>query len=120
MRILSLLPAQAADIQYPTVDSFADLEALRFRATIELVASVIFFGFAAVLAIVGGLRVTERFRKTRPIVEKTFPIGTGLAGCVREIHSVRAEALRDGWTSISPSGPLRRFAWQAPSCCSNQ
>jgi hypothetical protein len=99
MRILSLLPAQAADIRDPTVDSFADLEAQRFRATMELVASAIFFGFAAVLAIVGGLGVRERFRKTRPIVAKTLPIGTVLVACAREIHSVRAEALRDGWTS---------------------
>jgi hypothetical protein len=99
VRILSLLPAQAADIQDPRVDSFADLEAQRFRATMESVAGAIFFGFAAVLAVVGGFRVRERFRKTRPIVAKTVPIGTVLAACVREVHRVRAEALRDGWTS---------------------
>jgi hypothetical protein len=99
VRILSLLPAQAADIQDPTVESFADLEAQRFRATMESVAGAIFFGFAAVLAVVGGFRVRERFRKTRPIVAKTVPIGTVLAACVREVHRVRAEALRDGWTS---------------------
>ena len=99
MRVVSLLPAQAADIQEPAVDNFGDLEALRVRSTFEFVASAIFFGFAAVLGIVGGFRVRERFRKTGPIVDKTLPVGTVLAGCAREIHRVRAEALRDGWTS---------------------
>ena len=60
---------------------------------------MIFFGFAAVLAIVGGLRVTERFRKTRPSRRENASNRNVLAGCVREIHGVRAEALRDGWTS---------------------
>lgn len=109
MRIASLLPAQAVDIQEPAVDSFGDLEALRLRATIESVASAIFFGFAAVFAIVGGLRVRERFRKTGPIVEKTMPVSTVLAGCVREIGRVRAEALRDGWTSTLAAQALAPF-----------
>ena len=60
IRILSLVPAQAADILDPTTDTFADLEARRFRARIELVASAIFFGFAAIAASVGAVRVRER------------------------------------------------------------
>jgi hypothetical protein len=109
MRIVSLLPAQAVDIQEPAVDSFGDLEGLRTRATVESVASAIFFGFAAVLGIVGGLRVRERFRKTGPIVEKTVPVSTVLAGCAREIERVRAEALRDGWTSKLAARALAPF-----------
>jgi hypothetical protein len=109
VRILSLLPAQAADIQEPPVDSFADLAALRLRATIEFVASAILFGFAAVLGIVGGFRVRERFRKTGPIVEKTVPVSTVLAGCVREIERARGQALRDGWTSNLAAQALTSF-----------
>jgi hypothetical protein len=109
MRILSLLPAQAADIQDPAVDSFGDLEALRIRSTFELVASAIFFGFAAVVGIVGGVRIRERFRKAGPVVDKALPAGTVLAGCVREIRRVRAEALRDGWTSDLAGRALAPF-----------
>ena len=109
MRVLSLLPAQAADIQEPAVDSFGDVEALRVRSTFELVASAIFFGFAAVLGIVGGVRIRERLRKTGPIVEKTLPAGTVIAGCAREIRRVRAEALRDGWTSELAGRALAPF-----------
>ena len=109
MRILSLLPAQAADIQEPAVDSFGDLEALRVRSTFEFIASAILFGFAAVLGLVGGFRVRERFRKTGPIVDKTLPVGTVLAGCAREINRVRAEALRNGWTSNLAARALAPF-----------
>jgi hypothetical protein len=109
IRILSLVPAQAADIVDPTTDSFADLEARRFRARIELVASAIFFGFSAVLAAVGAVRVSERFRKRGPVVEKTVPVRTVLAGCAREIDRVRADALRDGWTSTLAARALAPF-----------
>jgi hypothetical protein len=99
IRILSLLPAQAADIRDPAVDTFADLEARRFRATMELVASAIFFGFAVIPAVVAALRVRERFRKGDLVVEETVAARTVLNACVREIESARADALRDGWTS---------------------
>ena len=98
MRILSLLPAQAADIRDPAVDTFGDIEARRFRATMEMVASAIVFGFAAVLLLIAGIRVTERFQKRGPAVEPTVPVRTLLGGCLHEVDRVRAEAAREGWT----------------------
>jgi hypothetical protein len=109
IRVLSLVPAQAADILDPTTDTFADLEARRFRARIELVASAIFFGFAAVAASVGAVRARERFRHRGPAVEKTVPVRTVLGSCAREIDRVRAEALRDGWTSTLAGRALASF-----------
>ena len=109
MRILSLLPAQAADIQDPVVDTFGDLEARRFRVTLELLASTILFGFAAIAAIVAGVRVRERFRTSGPSVEQTVPVDSLLSGCVREIDRVRGEALRDGWTSNLAARALAAF-----------
>ena len=98
MRILSLLPVEAADIRDPAVDTFGDIAARRFRATMELVASAIVFGFAAVLLMMAGLRVTERFRTRGPAVERTVPVRTVLGGCLHEVERVRAEAAREGWT----------------------
>ena len=74
-----------------------------------MVASAIFFGFAVVLGGVGAVRVGERFRQRGPVVEKTVPIRTMLAGCAREIDRVRAEALRDGWTSTLAARALAPF-----------
>jgi len=99
IRVLSLVPAQAADIRNPAIDTFGDLEARRFRAATEQVASAILFGFAAVLAVIAGFRVRERFHKAGPAVEQTASVPAVLGGCVREVERVRAEALREGWTS---------------------
>src|SRR5258705_1187640 len=109
IRVLSLLPAQATDIREPTVDTFGDLEARRFRATMELVASAIFFGFAVIPAIVAGLRVRERFRKSDLVVEQTVPARTVLDACVLGIERARADALRDGWTSSLAGRALAPF-----------
>ena len=109
MRILSLVPAQAADILDPATDTFADLEARRFRGRIELIASGIFFGFAAIAATVAAIRVGERFRQRGPVVAKTVPLGTVLGSCAREVDRVRAEALRDGWNSTLAARALAPF-----------
>jgi hypothetical protein len=109
MRILSLLPAQAADIRDPAVETFGDLETRRSRATMELVASAIFFAFAAVAAIVAVIRIGERYRQRGPAVQHTVPVGQVLGGCVREIDGVRAEALRDGWSSGLAARALAAF-----------
>jgi len=98
MRILSLLPAQAADIRDPSVDTFGDIEARLFRSTTELVAAVICFGFAAVLLVIAAVRAMERFRKRGPVRVPTVPVRTVLGGCLDEVARVRAEAARDGWT----------------------
>ncbi|MGH9257726.1 MAG: hypothetical protein ACRD3C_24470 [Vicinamibacterales bacterium] len=109
MRILSLLPAQAADIRDPSVDTFGDIEARRFRSTTELVAAAIFFGFAAVLLVIAAVRAIERFRKRGPVVESTVPVRTVLGGCLREVDRVRAEAAREGWTPSLVARALASF-----------
>jgi hypothetical protein len=109
IRILSLLPAQAADISDPPVETFGDLAMRRSRARMELVASAIFFAFAAVAAIVAAIRLGERYRQRGPTVPQTVPLGTVLGGCVREIDGVRAEALRDGWSSGLAARALAAF-----------
>lgn len=109
MRILSLLPAQAADIRDPPVDTFGDIEARRFRSTTELVAAVIFFGFAAVLLVIAAVRAAERFRRRGPAAEPTVPVRTVLGGCVHEVDRVRADAAREGWTPGLAARALAAF-----------
>jgi len=98
VRILSLLPAQAADIRDPRSGTFGDVEAWRFRATIEMVAAAILFAAAAVMLLVVGVRGAERLRGRRPSVAATAPAGAVLGRCLREVERVRAEAARTGWT----------------------
>src|SRR5262249_23881092 len=49
MRILSLVPKQAADIRDTAPASFGDVESRMFRSTTELVIATALFGFAAIL-----------------------------------------------------------------------
>jgi hypothetical protein len=98
IRILSLLPVQAADIRDPSIDTFGDIESRRFRATAALVAGALFFAFAAVLLAIAGVRALERFRRRGPVAEASLPSRTVLNACVREIDHVRAEAAREGWS----------------------
>ena len=98
IRILSLLPAQAADIRDPSPGTFGDIGARRLRSTVELVAGVILLGFAAVLLAFAAVRAIERFRKRDARVERTVPVPVVLDGCLREVDRVRAEAVRDGWS----------------------
>lgn len=109
VRILSLLPLQAADIREPLAGTFADVEARRFRATAEMVAGVILLGAAGVMLLVAGVRGTERLRSRRPAVQATAPAGAVLGRCLSEVDRVRAEAARNGWTPALAAQALAPF-----------
>jgi hypothetical protein len=107
IRIMSLLPAQAADIRDASRETFGDIEAHRFRSTVGFVMAAICFGFAVVLLVVAGVRVVERARKRGPAVAESLPVRTVLQGCLRELELVKAEAARGGW---NPSLVARALA----------
>jgi hypothetical protein len=109
MRIFSLLPAQATDIRDPSAGTFGDIEARRFRSTTELVAAVIFFGFAAVLLVIAAVRAMERFRRRGPVLEPAVPVRAVLGGCLHELDRVRSEAAREGWTPGLAARALAAF-----------
>jgi hypothetical protein len=109
IRILSLLPAQAADIRDPSAATFGDIEARRSRSTVALVGGAIFLGFAAVLLMIAGVRAIEHYRKRGPVAERTVPGVAVLGRCVREVDRVRAEAVRDGWTPDLAARALAPF-----------
>src|SRR5687767_5100648 len=56
MRVLSLVPRAAADIRDSSRETFAAIEAHRFRATAIFVAAGIVFAFAALLVLFGVVR----------------------------------------------------------------
>ena len=73
MRIISLAPIKATDIRDTARDSFADIEARRFRATAELIAAGIFFGFAVVLLGFAVARTVSRYRQHAPVAARRLP-----------------------------------------------
>jgi hypothetical protein len=98
VRIVSLVPRQATDIRDAPRETFADIEARRFRSTGEIAAAVIAFGFAAVLLGLAAVRMIGRYRKSGPAVERPLPGRTILSACVRSLARLRNDVARSGWT----------------------
>jgi hypothetical protein len=96
MRILSLVPRNAADIRDASGDTFAASQSHRFRSSVALVAAGICFAFAAVLVALATVRVARRFRR-KETVPRMLPAPSMLRACLRALADVRAEA-RGGWT----------------------
>ncbi len=98
MRVNSLVPRKTADIRDTSSDTFADIEARRFRSTAELVAAAICVGFAVVLVGLALVRVVGRYRVRTPAAVRPLPLGFVLGGCVRAADRLKADVMRDGWT----------------------
>src|SRR5207237_7597219 len=82
MRVLSLVPKLAADIRDAPHQTFADIEARRFRAMWETVAAGLCFGLAAVLVGLALVRTVGRYRRDRPTVARPVPARAILNGCL--------------------------------------
>lgn len=98
MRIGSLVPKKANDIRDASHETFGIIEQRRSRATTEMVAAAILFGFAVVLLALAAVRLVGRYRVRTPAVARPLPIGAVLRGCLAEMRRVRAAVARDGWT----------------------
>ena len=98
MRVLSLVPRTAADIRDASGQTFADVESRRFRATAAMVAAVIAFAFAAVLAALALARVAGKYRARDPKAVHPLPASALLRSSLRALAAARSEAARDGWT----------------------
>jgi hypothetical protein len=98
VRVLSLVPRAATDIQDGSPETFGDIERRMFRATGELAAAGVLFAFAAVLAGLAVVRIA-RPRLARVAAEPhlltSAPI---LRGCIPELVRVKSETERSGWT----------------------
>ena len=105
MRVLSIVPQSAGDIRDASRESFAAVDARRFRATTAQVGAGVAFALAALLAIFAGLRLTGRVRTRTRAAARPIATPFVLGGCLRALRDVKAEVMRDGW-----SPPLARRA----------
>jgi len=98
MRIISLAPVKATDIRDTPRDSFADIEARRFRATAELIAAGVFFGFAVLLLGFAVAQIANRYRQRSPVAARPIRSRAVLAGCLRALARLKANVAQTGWT----------------------
>jgi hypothetical protein len=96
MRILSLVPRNAADIRDVSADTFAASESHRFRSSAALVAAGISFAFATVCAVFAIMSVARRFKRKETVARK-LPASSMLHASLGALSDVRTES-RGGWT----------------------
>jgi hypothetical protein len=90
IRILSLVPRNAAGIRDAPRETFADIEAREFRARGELVAAAILFGVAALLFGMGVGKLTSRIRVRTPVATRNLTTAAMTRACVRELARLAA------------------------------
>lgn len=98
MRVESVVPKRASDIRDASRESFADVEARRYRSNAELVAAIICFAFTLVLLALAAVRVGGRYRARVPAAARLLPAGRVLGGCLRALARTKSAVARDGWT----------------------
>ena len=99
MRVLSLVPSDAADIRDTAgTETFGDIDQRAFRANLLTVIGSVLFVLAGLMALLGLVRLFQRYRKpvaasTRLIADTTILNGVG-----RELARVQRDRNGGGWT----------------------
>ena len=108
IRILSLVPADAADIRDAPSWNFGDIEAQRFRARVYLMIGSLFFVAAAMIVLTALVRYFRRARQEGGAGRRLISDAAILGGVGRELAAVRRESL-GGWTPELASRALAAF-----------
>ena len=100
MRVLSLVPSDAADIRDTSSgETFSDIDQRAFRANLLTVIGSVLFVLAGLMALLGLVRLLRQYRKpteaksTRLIADTTILNGVG-----RELSRVQRERDAGSWT----------------------
>jgi hypothetical protein len=98
MRILSVVPADAADIRDASSDTFSDLEQRAFRANVFTVLSRVLFSVAGLVALLVVIRLVGVYRRPATAAGRLIEDGAILRGVGREFRAVARERGHRGWT----------------------
>ena len=98
IRVLSLVPAGAADIRDTPVDTFGDVERRLFRSNLLLILASVAFVLAALMAVLLVARAAVKRRASVATKHRVASPGAVLRAASRELGAVRS-ASRDGWSS---------------------
>jgi hypothetical protein len=98
LRVMSLVPREAADIRDASVETFADVESRQFRARGAFIASAVLLAAAAGVLLIGAARLFGRRRTQQAGAARTLPAAVVLGSCVRGLNVLRTDVARDGWS----------------------
>lgn len=98
IKVLSLVPADAADIRDGADASLAAVESLRFRANLFQILALAFGAIAAVVVLLAFLPLTRRARPAGKADEGRVPDRVVLHHVAAELDDVKGQAAIEGWT----------------------
>jgi hypothetical protein len=98
IKVLSLVPADAADIRDGTDASLGAVESLRFRTNLLEILALSLGAIAAVVALLALLPLTRRARTVGKADEGRLPDRIVLHHVAAELDDVKREAAIEGWS----------------------
>ena len=96
--MLSLVPADAADIRDGADAGLGAVESLRFRTSLFQIVAVALGAMAAVIALLALLPLTRRAAKAGKADDGRLPDRIVLGHAAAELEDVKRQAAIDGWT----------------------
>jgi hypothetical protein len=99
VRVLSLVPGDAADIRDASTETFADIDQRAFRSNLFSVVGGVLFALAGLLALLALVRVASKFRKPVEAQVRLISDATILRGVGREFAAIRKQRNDGGWTA---------------------
>jgi hypothetical protein len=99
MRVLSLVPADASDIRDTSAsDTFGEIDQRAFRANLFTIVGSVMFVLAGLMALLGLVRLFQRYRKPTVARERLITDLAILNGVGRELSSVQHDRDAGSWT----------------------
>lgn len=101
IRVLSMVPAAAADIRDGSDASLGAVEALRFRASMFEILAIALGAIGVVVAVFALVPLARGTRAAGPAVTNRMPDRAVAAGAAEELEAVQASVAGDGWTDAT-------------------
>ncbi len=106
IKVLSLVPADAADIRDGSDASLGAVESLRFRSSLFEMLALAFGVIGAVMAVLALLPLARRAGNSGTITSDRLPDRAVAAATADELHSAQALAAAEGWSDAAVARAL--------------
>jgi hypothetical protein len=98
IKILSLVPNDAADIRDASEASLAAVDSMRFRSSLFRVLTIVFGAFSAVMVVLALVPLARRSRAVSTSERHRIPDRAVMAGVIADLDDVRKRASAEGWS----------------------
>jgi hypothetical protein len=98
VRLLSLVPTDAADIRDTTIETFTDIDQRSFRASVLIVIGGILFALAGLMVLLSLVRLYARYRQPAAATSRLVSDFAVLRAAGRELRAVQRAREAEGWT----------------------